>query len=203
MNNVHIALHEAKADYTTVNIDLRNRPEWFAIKVNSAGKVPALAYGGPKVTGEPSPEAFMLAESAAGPLPRRAEALQALLPPSGYAVGEWSIADAALTPVLKFAEMALENGIGTFTEDAGKQALETFRSPKFARLQKYLEDVKARPSFEESYHEVSNICYCLNYMAVYRPNYEGDYHNCIQSNFEVEAGYRGHEKPQSFVELKR
>ncbi|CAE7217970.1 unnamed protein product [Rhizoctonia solani] len=59
-----IALQEAKADYTTYEIDLSNKPEWYAPKVNPASKVPAIAYGGPKVDpANPSPESVKIAES--------------------------------------------------------------------------------------------------------------------------------------------
>ncbi|CAE6498285.1 unnamed protein product [Rhizoctonia solani] len=59
-----IALEEAKADYITYNIDLLNKPEWYTSKVNPASKVPAIAYGGPKVNPEnPSPESAKIAES--------------------------------------------------------------------------------------------------------------------------------------------
>ncbi|CAE6518360.1 unnamed protein product [Rhizoctonia solani] len=59
-----IALQEAKADYTTYEIDLSNKPEWYAPKINPASKVPAIAYGGPKVDpANPSPESAKLAES--------------------------------------------------------------------------------------------------------------------------------------------
>ncbi|GAB1517246.1 hypothetical protein RhiTH_000290 [Rhizoctonia solani] len=59
-----IALQEAKADYTLYEIDLANKPDWYAPKVNPASKVPAIAYGGPKVDpANPSPESIKLAES--------------------------------------------------------------------------------------------------------------------------------------------
>ncbi|KAH7337939.1 glutathione S-transferase [Rhizoctonia solani] len=59
-----IALQEAKADYTTYEIDLSNKPEWYAPKVNPASKVPAIAYGGPQVDpSNPSPESAKLTES--------------------------------------------------------------------------------------------------------------------------------------------
>ncbi|CAE6423670.1 unnamed protein product [Rhizoctonia solani] len=59
-----IALQEAKADYTTYEIDLTNKPDWYAPKINPASKVPAIAYGGPKVDpADPSPESTKLAES--------------------------------------------------------------------------------------------------------------------------------------------
>ncbi|KAG9102299.1 hypothetical protein FRC06_002144 [Ceratobasidium sp. 370] len=59
-----IALQEAKADYTKYEVDLTNKPEWYAPKVNPASKVPAIAYGGPKVDPtNPSPDSVKLAES--------------------------------------------------------------------------------------------------------------------------------------------
>ncbi|KAI0777317.1 hypothetical protein BD413DRAFT_175854 [Trametes elegans] len=59
-----IALAEAKAQYTRFEIDLQNKPDWYASKVNPASKVPAIAYGGPEVPpDQPSPESVKLAES--------------------------------------------------------------------------------------------------------------------------------------------
>ncbi|KAI0654807.1 hypothetical protein C8Q70DRAFT_1023718 [Cubamyces menziesii] len=59
-----IALLEAKAPNVQYQIDLQNKPEWYAPKVNPASKVPAIAYGGPDVPpDQPSPESVKLAES--------------------------------------------------------------------------------------------------------------------------------------------
>ncbi|PIL26864.1 transporter [Ganoderma sinense ZZ0214-1] len=59
-----IALHEAKADFVRHEIDLQNKPEWYAPKVNPASKVPAIAYGGPETpSDDPSPQSTKLAES--------------------------------------------------------------------------------------------------------------------------------------------
>ncbi|KIJ63066.1 hypothetical protein HYDPIDRAFT_93282 [Hydnomerulius pinastri MD-312] len=61
---VEIALAEAKVEYKAYQVDLSNKPEWFAPKVNPASKVPAIAYGGPDVDPEsPSSESTKLAES--------------------------------------------------------------------------------------------------------------------------------------------
>ncbi|EJD05530.1 uncharacterized protein FOMMEDRAFT_138958 [Fomitiporia mediterranea MF3/22] len=61
---VEIALIEAGAEFTRHEIDLMNKPSWFSRQVNSAGKVPALSYGGPKVPADQSsPESAKLAES--------------------------------------------------------------------------------------------------------------------------------------------
>ncbi|KAF7363969.1 Serine carboxypeptidase [Mycena sanguinolenta] len=63
-HRVVLALTETKADYTPYEIDLINKPEWFTPKVNPVGQVPAIAYGGPKVSpDEPSPESAKIAES--------------------------------------------------------------------------------------------------------------------------------------------
>ncbi|EJF58124.1 hypothetical protein DICSQDRAFT_173218 [Dichomitus squalens LYAD-421 SS1] len=66
-HRVHIALEQAKANYTSVNINLMDKPEWYDKKINTVtGKIPALTYGGPKhPPGEPSPEAAVLVESGA------------------------------------------------------------------------------------------------------------------------------------------
>ncbi|KAH9016121.1 hypothetical protein EDB85DRAFT_2021780 [Lactarius pseudohatsudake] len=61
---VEFAFQEAKADVTRYSIDLANKPEWYASRVNPASKVPALVYGSPKSDPEnPSPESAKIAES--------------------------------------------------------------------------------------------------------------------------------------------
>ncbi|KAA1478693.1 glutathione S-transferase [Dentipellis sp. KUC8613] len=61
---VEIAFEEAGVHPTKYFVDLRNKPDWYLSKVNPVGKVPAIAYGGPKVTPEnPSPESVKLTES--------------------------------------------------------------------------------------------------------------------------------------------
>ncbi|KIJ15137.1 maleylacetoacetate isomerase [Paxillus involutus ATCC 200175] len=63
-HRVEIALAEANANFKVYQIDLANKPDWYAPKVNPASKVPAIAYGGPDVAPEnPSPESTKLAES--------------------------------------------------------------------------------------------------------------------------------------------
>ncbi|KIY62573.1 hypothetical protein CYLTODRAFT_426808 [Cylindrobasidium torrendii FP15055 ss-10] len=59
-----IALAEVGADFKRYEIDLSNKPEWYAPKVNPASKVPAIAYGGPDVApDQPSPESTKIPES--------------------------------------------------------------------------------------------------------------------------------------------
>jgi len=63
-HRVELALEEAKADYTRFEIDLKNKPDWYAPKVNPASKVPAVAYGGPTVSPDhPSEDSQKIAES--------------------------------------------------------------------------------------------------------------------------------------------
>ncbi|KAF7348710.1 Glutathione S-transferase [Mycena venus] len=63
-HRVELALAEAKVGYNRYEIDLANKPEWYAPKVNPASKVPAIAYGGPQVSPDlPSPESTKIAES--------------------------------------------------------------------------------------------------------------------------------------------
>ncbi|KAF7370751.1 Serine carboxypeptidase [Mycena sanguinolenta] len=63
-HRVELALQEAKAGFTRFEIDLANKPEWYAPQVNPASKVPAIAYGGPQVSpDQPSPDSTKLTES--------------------------------------------------------------------------------------------------------------------------------------------
>ena len=83
------------------------------------------------------------------------QGMQSLLPEEGFAVGEWSIADATFTPLLMRLNLFLTVSPFTLKEEVIKQAVEALRSPRFARLQKYLEDNMARPSMAKTWDEVS------------------------------------------------
>jgi glutathione S-transferase len=64
IEQVELALKEAGAQYKRYEIDLQNKPDWYAPKVNPVSKVPAIAYGGPDVApDQPSPESTKIAES--------------------------------------------------------------------------------------------------------------------------------------------
>ncbi|KAJ7107374.1 hypothetical protein C8R44DRAFT_885390 [Mycena epipterygia] len=75
-HRAELALEEAKVSYNRFEIDLNNKLEWYAPKVNPASKVPAFAYGGPQVSPDlPSPDSDKIAEShprriRRGPAPR-------------------------------------------------------------------------------------------------------------------------------------
>ncbi|KAH9849004.1 thioredoxin-like protein [Lenzites betulinus] len=211
-HRVHIALEEAKADYTSFSINLMEKPAWYAEKVNPAGKIPAITYGGPKGNPEnPPPEAarinesliileflndlfpeakllptdpvlrakarlfentwdtkgfegfrdffFMYAKSegAEKTLLDGLEAVQARLPPTGFAVGEWSNADAAVGPFVVRGFMLLKNDLGTYPAGKGIKLYEELQGPKFARLRKYAEDVQERPSFKATWDEAAQL----------------------------------------------
>lgn len=83
------------------------------------------------------------------------EYIQQILPEEGYAIGKWSIADAAVIPFFARAEVLLKNDIGRYEEGKGKALwakLET--DPKYARFRKYLADVQARDSYKETFYPV-------------------------------------------------
>ncbi|KAI0712661.1 thioredoxin-like protein [Earliella scabrosa] len=62
-HRVLIALEEAKAQYTTCDIDLHDKPAWF-VNINPVQKVPAITYGGPPSPPEaPHPSAAKITES--------------------------------------------------------------------------------------------------------------------------------------------
>ncbi|KAI0765189.1 thioredoxin-like protein [Fomes fomentarius] len=207
-DRVRLALEEAGAIYTLYNIDTRNKPAWYISKVNSAGKIPALTYGGPKTSPEdPSPESAKLAESLAivefiaeifpqtnllpadpvlrsrarflglwlestvingyrdvfflGQSPQiildHLETLQSFLPEKGFAVGPWSVADIAVGTLLIRIELLLANDTGKYPVGEGKKAFQALQGPRFTRIQKYLQDVRARPSVKAAIDEVRDL----------------------------------------------
>ncbi|KAI0027541.1 hypothetical protein K488DRAFT_81085 [Vararia minispora EC-137] len=82
------------------------------------------------------------------------DAFQQLLPPEGFAVGNWSIADAAIAPFIGRLELALRNDVGKYAPEDGKKVYaELFQSPRFARLQKYWQDVSSRESWKSTFDE--------------------------------------------------
>lgn len=188
-------------------IDLQNKPAWYAPKVNSASKVPAIAYGGPKVPpDQPSSESVKITESLvllefvadlfpnsrllpADPVQRArarffveavstklvpawmtllksgtpessqaflnaVESIQALLPPQGFAIGEYSIADISVAPFVARAHVALGNEIGAYAVGEGKKILDALQQPRFSRFQTYWADLQARPSFQATFNKV-------------------------------------------------
>lgn len=84
------------------------------------------------------------------------EAIQALLPPQGFAIGEFSAADIAVAPFFARIELNLANDLGGYPagQGQGPKILELLRAPKLARLQQYWKDIQARPSFASTFDKV-------------------------------------------------
>ncbi|KAI0634696.1 hypothetical protein C8Q77DRAFT_1103581 [Trametes polyzona] len=79
--------------------------------------------------------------------------LQGRLPPTGFAVGEWSIADAAVLPILLRLHMSLRYNLGILQPGAAEKALEVFESPMYARLRQYIDDNLVRESVKKTWDE--------------------------------------------------
>ena len=82
------------------------------------------------------------------------EYLQSLLPAEGFAVGEYSIADIAITPFLARARLTYLNDIGAWPAGEGPKIWETITTGRFARLAKYTGDLFTRESFKLTWDEV-------------------------------------------------
>ncbi|KAI0671839.1 thioredoxin-like protein [Trametes maxima] len=197
---VHIALEDARADYTLYEVDVKNKPAWF-YEVSPLGKVPAISLGPRSTMGQPLPESTNLTESLAlleyladiypeakllpsNPILRAKarsftmlyqthvsepflqtffsakpcdallaalEQLQGTLPPNGFAAGEWSIADAAVIPFLARLFLYLEVGMGKYGKEDDDRMRTALFSERFARLRRYHDDARQRPSFEKTW----------------------------------------------------
>ena len=87
------------------------------------------------------------------------EHVQGLLPPAtGFAVGEWSIADAAFLPGYLRMLLVLEinPAMARLAPGLAAEVLETLReSPRFARIRTYIEESLARLSAKKTWDPVS------------------------------------------------
>lgn len=86
------------------------------------------------------------------------DGVQRMLPAEGFAVGEWSIADAAVMPLFMRLNQVLKLNPPTLKDGAAAQVIEALASPRFARIQKYIADNEARPSMAKTWDRVSLIC---------------------------------------------
>lgn len=83
------------------------------------------------------------------------DTVQSLLPAEGFAIGDWSIADAAITPFFARAEVAFKNDIGKFAEGQGRSTwAKVENDDKYARFRKYFNDIKSRDSFKDTFDAV-------------------------------------------------
>ncbi|TFK84923.1 hypothetical protein K466DRAFT_495692 [Polyporus arcularius HHB13444] len=84
------------------------------------------------------------------------EEMQALLPAAGFAIGQWSIADASFVPFLLHLDChCLKNKIGVFADGVPEKTLAALHGPKFFRIRRYLEENVARESMARTWNEVS------------------------------------------------
>lgn len=88
------------------------------------------------------------------PLLQATELLQSRLPEEGFVLGQWSIADAALLPLLLRLELIATLSPFTIREGLAQKAIEELHSPRFARIQKYIADSLARPSGAKTWDKV-------------------------------------------------
>ena len=82
------------------------------------------------------------------------EAFQALLAPSGFAIGPWSMADAVVAPmIVRFMRLATYE-IGKYPMGEGKRLLKALSEPRFARFMRYYQNLWERPSVRTTWDEV-------------------------------------------------
>ncbi|KAI0325281.1 thioredoxin-like protein [Cubamyces sp. BRFM 1775] len=79
------------------------------------------------------------------------EKLQATLPPTGFAIGEWSMAEIGVVPFLARLFFYLEHDIGNCDEEGEKKMRDAFASKRFTRLKQYVQEASERPSFKTSW----------------------------------------------------
>ncbi|KAF9237786.1 hypothetical protein BU15DRAFT_88606 [Melanogaster broomeanus] len=165
ISQIELALKEGNISYKFFNVNLFDKPAFFAAEVNPVGKVPAITYGGPDASPEePSPLSTKLAESNVILEPRRTsfkaiEFVQDLLPESAkFAVGDcYTIADACASP-LSFigSSISAEADIGKFPVGTGPKFKELLNTPKYAKFMVYVQAMVDRPVAKEVFDVVVN-----------------------------------------------
>lgn len=99
---------------------------------------------------DPFREAFFLGKAVEGVL-QALERLQDALPPSGFAAGEWSIADIAVAPFITRLYLFLDRELGAYTRENWQKLRDNLDSERFARLKQYVRDIHGRPSFAKTW----------------------------------------------------
>ncbi|EIW57659.1 thioredoxin-like protein [Trametes versicolor FP-101664 SS1] len=94
--------------------------------------------------------AFFLGKPVAGVL-QALEKLQAALPQTGFAAGEWSIAEAAVAPFITRLFLFVRVGLGSYTEENWLMLRDALEGERFARIRKYVQDIHERPSFKKTW----------------------------------------------------
>ncbi|KAI0671835.1 thioredoxin-like protein [Trametes maxima] len=96
-------------------------------------------------------DAFFLGKPVEGVL-QALEKLQGALPPArGFAVGEFSIADAAVAPFITRMMLFLREGLGAYAEENWQKLRDATEGARFARIMQYVRDVHERPSFKKTW----------------------------------------------------
>ena len=103
------------------------------------------------------------------------ERLQAALPPTGFAIGEWSMAEIGVVPFLARMFFYLEHDIGNYDEEGEKKMRDAFASTRFARLRKYVQEASERPSFKTSWISDVSISALLAALLFACMTWEADY----------------------------
>ncbi|KAI0717207.1 thioredoxin-like protein [Cerioporus squamosus] len=100
--------------------------------------------------------AFFLGQPA-DPILEAIEKLQQALAPTGYAVGQFSIADIAVAPFLMRMMLFLKTDLGAYSAEDGQKMREALGSERFARFGRYIQDLHARPSVKRNWDEALQI----------------------------------------------
>lgn len=105
-----------------------------------------------------SPANFSVVHNGGDPelLVQALEHLQSLLPPQGFALGDFSAADIAIAPFVARVELNLENDLGGYPEGKGEgqRILDLIRSPKLARWQEYSKAILSHPAVASTFDRV-------------------------------------------------
>ncbi|KAJ2993114.1 hypothetical protein NUW54_g7778 [Trametes sanguinea] len=100
---------------------------------------------------------FQYAEGSDQTLLKAFQMIQGRLPPTGFAIGEWSNADIATAPMLVRIRLLLKHDMGKYPVGEGVKLFEILQGPKFARLTKYIDDVQQWPTFKSTWDEAKSI----------------------------------------------
>ncbi|RPD60181.1 thioredoxin-like protein [Lentinus tigrinus ALCF2SS1-7] len=105
---------------------------------------------------DPFKGAFFLG-SPAEPILQAIEKLQQALAPTGFAVGQFSIADIAVAPFVMRMMLFLKTGLGAYSNEEGQKMRDAIGSEKFARFRQYIQDLHERPSIKNHWDEALQI----------------------------------------------
>ncbi len=100
--------------------------------------------------------AFFLGQPAE-PILQAIAQLQQALAPTGFAMGQFSIADIAVAPFLMRMMLFLKVGLGAYSAEDGRKMRDALGSEKFARFARYIQDLHERPSIKDHWDEVGFV----------------------------------------------